>query len=565
MSRILDQLKSARENKKAPLPNIDGASLDTVIEYNTPRKSRRPGLKRLIIILCASIGFILIAVFTALQLIAQNEHITPSGVSSAVQTTGQAGREVLAGSPSSKADWQKLASKELAAKKAETLPIEILSIESIDEGPVIEEIELGPAPPEIEAVELEIILVEEEAEKAPAKAIEIEDIELGPAPAAHLEIEVVELEIIPVEEEAEKAPAAVVEIETVEPKPTPAAPPETEVVELAPAPPKAVKPERVEPPRIEIKVKEAVVEGRAAEEATLVEAPPTVVMEEQEVSEALLVPVSPRLPPKVARAPRIEIKTTPQPVPAPEPTKPSPPVKVFEDTTVEIPPPAVAKAPTPPAVVPAPAQPEEEAVPEEEMVFPQKTLAKLEQFKRAVFYQKSGELKKARSQYLEIIKLDPMDPETHNNLGSIYQAWGDLDSAISEYRKALLIRPNYYKARNNLGVALYKQGNLQAALREFRIATDANPRDIQSLTNLGVISKKLEQPGRARQFFEKALSIDPSHAEAHYNLALILEENEPVNAIFHYQKFLEYSGGQYPTLEEQVMQHLNSLTRKPWG
>ncbi len=116
-------------------------------------------------------------------------------------------------------------------------------------------------------------------------------------------------------------------------------------------------------------------------------------------------------------------------------------------------------------------------------------------------------------------------------------------------------------ARNNLGVALYKKGNLQGALREFKVAAEANPRDIQSLTNLGVISKRLEQPVRARQFFEMALSIQPSHAEAHYNLALILEENEPASAIFHYQKFLEYSGGWYPELEEDVTKHLNRLSR----
>ena len=89
---------------------------------------------------------------------------------------------------------------------------------------------------------------------------------------------------------------------------------------------------------------------------------------------------------------------------------------------------------------------------------------------------------------------------------------------------------------------------------------EANPRDVQGLTNLGVVSKSLGQLYRARQFFEAALAVDPTHAEAHYNLALVLEESEPASAIFHYQKFLEFSGGRYPELEEDVVQHLSSLS-----
>ncbi len=43
-------------------------------------------------------------------------------------------------------------------------------------------------------------------------------------------------------------------------------------------------------------------------------------------------------------------------------------------------------------------------------------------------------------------------------------------------------------------------------------------------------------------------------------LALVLEESEPASAIFHYQKFLEFSGGRYPELEEDVVQHLSGLS-----
>ena len=189
-------------------------------------------------------------------------------------------------------------------------------------------------------------------------------------------------------------------------------------------------------------------------------------------------------------------------------------------------------------------------------------IEKAERFKLAVFYQKSGELIKAREQYMELIKRYPMDHEIHNNLGSVYQALGNPDTAMNEYRKALLISPNYHKARNNLGVALYETGNLQAALSEFKIIYEAKPKDVQCLTNLGVLSKELKHLDKAREFFEEVLSIEPEFTEAHYNLAMILKEREVASAIFHFQKFLEYSGGQYASLEEKVIQLLDELSSR---
>jgi Flp pilus assembly protein TadD/type II secretory pathway predicted ATPase ExeA len=190
-------------------------------------------------------------------------------------------------------------------------------------------------------------------------------------------------------------------------------------------------------------------------------------------------------------------------------------------------------------------------------------IEKTERFKQAVYFQENGELMKAKDQYMEMIKLYPMDHEIHNNLGSVYQSFGDFENAIKEYKKAMLIKPNYHKARNNLGVALYEEGNLEAAMSEFEIVYESNPEDVQCLTNLGVLSKKMKRSDKARKFFEEALSIDPTFTEAHYNLAMILKQSEIAGAIFHFQKFLEYSGGQYASLEAEVIQQLEGLSNKP--
>ncbi len=188
-----------------------------------------------------------------------------------------------------------------------------------------------------------------------------------------------------------------------------------------------------------------------------------------------------------------------------------------------------------------------------------------EKFKLALFYQKSGELKKAEAQYKELLKEDPMDSEVYNNLGAIYQELGDYDRAEVGFRKAVLIKPDYIKARNNLGVTLYKKGNLQGALREFQAILEVNPRDIHGLTNLGIVAKKIGDLFRAREAFRKVIEINPTHAEAHYNLAMVLEEEgEVAKAVFHYQKFLEFSNDKHTPLTEKVRRHLSEISKRGW-
>ncbi|MEE9584058.1 MAG: hypothetical protein V3W51_01125, partial [Candidatus Brocadiales bacterium] len=253
MSRILNQLKNARKDGKTPPPNYDATSLDTIIEHNTPGRPKGSNLKRLIIILSIGIGLALIAAFVASYLITHKKRSTHSRLSSAVKEAEEPGPEGLIRRASSEAGWQGLASKELAAKKAETLLVEILSIEGIDEGPIIEDIELEAAP-------------SKEPEEPPAAPLEIETVELVPASAVPLEIEIIELAPPPVEKPGEVPPT--------------------------PALPKVVKPEKPEVPRIEIKVEEPEVPERP--EAVTVEVPPTVVIEPPPVgAEVPPAPVSP--------------------------------------------------------------------------------------------------------------------------------------------------------------------------------------------------------------------------------------------------------------------------------
>lgn len=157
-------------------------------------------------------------------------------------------------SVSSKGEWKGNGSRELAAKKTEMLPVGILSIESIDEGPVIEEIEIGTVSPEggEEYREPGVVLYEietldkqdfpagqpetevmglEPAATPGIETIEIEDVEIQPVPAAPPVKETTGPEPAPVKE-PEKVSTVLPEIEEIEILPTPAAPVEMEIIEV---------------------------------------------------------------------------------------------------------------------------------------------------------------------------------------------------------------------------------------------------------------------------------------------------------------------------------------------
>ena len=386
--------------------------------------------------------------------------------------------------------------------------------------------------------EAKVAKVPEKEAKAPEKIAKIPE-----KPAKKLPSEVLIEEIIISE-------PSIQEIVEIAPGPVKEAP-KVVIRETLPAVPEAVKPEK---PFIEViellpttpPAPEVAVTKRLDEEGPKIEikaAPP--------IEKAPMV-VLPEMPPERPEERRVE---------AEGPLAPPPPKGVVEAPVVpEVARERVTPPVTVPAEVPAPVAP-----PEEEATAGLRKMQRAEKFKLALFYQKSGETKKAEAQYQELLKENPMDAEAHNNLGSIYQELGYYEKAEAAFRKAVLLRPDYLGAHNNLGVALYKKGNLDGALREFQSLLEANPRDVQSLTNLGVVLKKQGDLLRATSAFQRVLQIDPTHAEAHYNLAIILEEEgEVAKAVYHYQKFLESSRGKYASLAEEVSRHLTDISQRGW-
>jgi len=154
----------------------------------------------------------------------------------------------------------------------------------------------------------------------------------------------------------------------------------------------------------------------------------------------------------------------------------------------------------------------------------EKNLTTKEAFNLAVQNHQNNNLQDAQNYYYKVLKIDPDNIPTHNNLGAIYKTLGEHQKAKDCYEKAIAINPNYLHAHNNLGVILQELGELQKAKNCFEKAIEINPNYVDAHYNLGVIFHKLGDYQKVKECFKKAIEINPDYVDAHNNLGTIFYE-----------------------------------------
>jgi Tfp pilus assembly protein PilF len=86
----------------------------------------------------------------------------------------------------------------------------------------------------------------------------------------------------------------------------------------------------------------------------------------------------------------------------------------------------------------------------------------------------------ARSELEAAVRLDPNQPEPHNELGDLLAAKGNPQRAADEYRAAIRLRPAFYEAHLGLANILAQKGAMAEAREHFQhaaMSTDPAVRD----------------------------------------------------------------------------------------
>lgn len=144
----------------------------------------------------------------------------------------------------------------------------------------------------------------------------------------------------------------------------------------------------------------------------------------------------------------------------------------------------------------------------------------------ATCYKKMGNTKKAVSIYKDILKHNPAQCITLNNLGSLYIQINQFDLASIKLLKAICLQPDYADAYYNLALmnndsSYFKKaselGHAQASY-QYALSQEA--------------SNHLKE---AKAFYEKALSGIENHALSHHGLGrVLLALGEDEDALFHF-------------------------------
>jgi len=198
---------------------------------------------------------------------------------------------------------------------------------------------------------------------------------------------------------------------------------------------------------------------------------------------------------------------------------------------------------------------------------------------------------RAVSEFESAVRMSPIHPVAHYNLGVALRLWGDLKGSEAALRKALKLQPRFPDAHFELGLVLGDRiGSEHEGKEEFEAAVEQNPDFADAHFNLGVIHWKennvplalsafkkavqlqpkspeyrfrlgqaLAQTGilhEAARELERAVELEPAHAKARYQLATLMQRvNEPARAATHWD-ILRRIQSQGPRAVEKDQGHL---------
>jgi tetratricopeptide (TPR) repeat protein len=144
------------------------------------------------------------------------------------------------------------------------------------------------------------------------------------------------------------------------------------------------------------------------------------------------------------------------------------------------------------------------------------------QFVRGLALHEQRRYKDAEAAYREALRLKPIYPEAHNNLGAALYEQRHYPEAVAAFHEAVRLESNSAPRYNNLGLALLGQRRYAEAEAAFRKATELHPASPEVLNNLSLALWDQERYADAEVTCRAALRLQPAHFRAHNTLGTIL-------------------------------------------
>ena len=131
---------------------------------------------------------------------------------------------------------------------------------------------------------------------------------------------------------------------------------------------------------------------------------------------------------------------------------------------------------------------------------------------QGLFHHRQGDLAQAMERYVEVLRIDPQNPDALYYVAVVACQEGQFQQGIELARRAITIGPPQARVHNLLGQALYRQGDRLEAIKSFdrAIAIDANFADAHG--NRANILLDAGFADEALKSFDRALALNPASA-----------------------------------------------------
>ena len=130
----------------------------------------------------------------------------------------------------------------------------------------------------------------------------------------------------------------------------------------------------------------------------------------------------------------------------------------------------------------------------------------------ALSHKNLGNLNKAISLYVSLLRQNPNHAVLLSNLGNIYRSVGRLQDALDSYKKAVDNDPKLTNAVEALGLCYLDLGDFESALCSFKQATELEPDNLSTRYQLANLYRKM---GRYEEAVEQFEFTDYHNAKSH--------------------------------------------------
>jgi Flp pilus assembly protein TadD len=127
-------------------------------------------------------------------------------------------------------------------------------------------------------------------------------------------------------------------------------------------------------------------------------------------------------------------------------------------------------------------------------------------------------MKTAMSIWSDILRKEPNRKQIRVTLANAQWASGDYEGARTNYAQVLSVDPSNAEALNGMGLYHLRQSKLGQAEQEFRGSLQSNPKFVPAYNNLAITLERLNKRKQAIQLLERAVRLDPNNKDARGNL-----------------------------------------------